>query len=533
MTAKPSSNELALGVVRTARGTNVEMFAPESTEPRVVGVQALALGGIPVTGGSRVRFQGELGIWKERAFEEYAGGFGMSLPQGREARHQVFAVTLPSGEEVLAPALVFMRSFFWPCEQVLPATFTSLSIDSFAFVRFDGEVPVVNLMEGVKNFRSFDAAAGNDRYLTWLHSSRSARLCSRSPERSAMRGWLGLQFPLGEFDLVFSGPMVGKTLYATSAELVSVVVPADDAISGQAEVHFLHRAPRSPASRRVERMDVNLSEDESSLAKRVLLGSGYAVDAELLQLMLKRLKQGYWNRAEPGRALAAGKLLRELETRGAMDVVLDQLLAVRGGIFSKKAPARDVESLRAKGLPAGLPDTGSAPRKDVAKVFLDTEFVDEPKSLLLLSIAMVGEAEQFYGERDLVASPLPHKAGRFIQNEVLPQLDQGVGIKGSVFDVARGMAAWLNDLGADRIEVHYDFSADYTLLEGLLALVPGKLRVTVEAVHIGYLLEDASGEEAAQRCWQEVEASRGLRRHHALADAMALEARFGAVHGGS
>ena len=50
-------------------------------------------------------------------------------------------------------------------------------------------------------------------------------------------------------------------------------------------------------------------------------------------------------------------------------------------------------------------------------------------------------------------------------------------------------------------------------------------------VHVGYLLDDPLGEEAAVASWSATDKLRGLQRHHALADAWALKARFEAVHG--
>jgi len=48
---------------------------------------------------------------------------------------------------------------------------------------------------------------------------------------------------------------------------------------------------------------------------------------------------------------------------------------------------------------------------------------------------------------------------------------------------------------------------------------------------VGYLPDDVEGQAAALARWQEVAEARGLHRHHALANAFALEARFRAMHG--
>lgn len=164
-----------------------------------------------------------------------------------------------------------------------------------------------------------------------------------------------------------------------------------------------------------------------------------------------------------------------------------------------------------------------------AQVFLDTEFIETRAGPVLISIGMVAATTHFYGERP-ADSFSAARANRFVREEVLPQFGKCPGVYGNETEIAHGLVAWLNALSAERVEVHYDFSLDYQLLEQLIALVDQPLRPRLDAVHIGYLLADAGGTEAAEQSWAATAASMGLHRHHALADAMALRARFEAVH---
>lgn len=163
-------------------------------------------------------------------------------------------------------------------------------------------------------------------------------------------------------------------------------------------------------------------------------------------------------------------------------------------------------------------------------LFLDTEFArDADGGDLLLSIGICGSgAEEFYAEVDAPSADLDDE---FLIEHVLPQMGKWPGIRGGMQDIATALVGWLNGLEHERLEVCYDYHADFNFVEELLTNSSTPLSVALEPCHVAYLLEDEEGEAAAARCRREVEESRGLSKHHALADALALRERFRAVHG--
>lgn len=163
-------------------------------------------------------------------------------------------------------------------------------------------------------------------------------------------------------------------------------------------------------------------------------------------------------------------------------------------------------------------------------LFLDTEFARGPDGKdRLLSIGICGAgAEEFYAETDAAIARLDDE---FLIEHVLPQMGKWPGACGGMQDIATALVGWLNSLGQERLGVCYDFHADYAFIEELMASSTTPLSVALEPCHVAYLLGDDAGEAAAARCWREVAETRGLSKHHALADALALRARFRAVHG--
>lgn len=166
-------------------------------------------------------------------------------------------------------------------------------------------------------------------------------------------------------------------------------------------------------------------------------------------------------------------------------------------------------------------------------VFLDTEFCETKRGTCLLSIGIVGSSDEFYAELD---APTVAKAlrgigrCRFVRDVVLGQFGRVAGTQHSIEGIAHRAARWLRSCGDEMMEVAYDYSVDFSLLERLLAVSNAPLLAQLIPVHVGYLLEDATGEAAAIASWRMTAEARGLQRHHALADALALKARFGAVH---
>lgn len=167
-------------------------------------------------------------------------------------------------------------------------------------------------------------------------------------------------------------------------------------------------------------------------------------------------------------------------------------------------------------------------------LFLDTEFRSAAGDAELLSIGIVGDSCEFYAELDEqgVASVLRgHRRNRFLQETVLPQFGRVPGARHTRDAMAQLTVRWLASRDGEALEVAYDYSMDFSLLEQLLVNSEGPILPRLVPVHVGYLLDDPLGEEAAVTSWLATENLRGLRRHHALADAWALKARFEAVHG--
>jgi len=165
------------------------------------------------------------------------------------------------------------------------------------------------------------------------------------------------------------------------------------------------------------------------------------------------------------------------------------------------------------------------------RIFLDTEFVETTSGLRFISAGMVTEnGRELYAEAPLVEAKalLRRYPNDLVRREVIPQLGRIAGAPWT--ELSDRLAVWLNSLGVSEAEVVYDFSADYTLVEELIARLDSPLAVRLVPCHVGYLLDDADGQAAAAACWHAVGATRGIWRHHALADAFALSARFEVVH---
>lgn len=171
--------------------------------------------------------------------------------------------------------------------------------------------------------------------------------------------------------------------------------------------------------------------------------------------------------------------------------------------------------------------------EDPFVLFLDTEFCESTRGSMLLSIGMVSGDREFYAElAPEVLTRVPRRRlTDFLQMEVLSQFGCVPTAAFSTKAMASDAVLWLNGLGTAKVEVAYDYSVDFTLLEQLLELAPEPLTTSLVPTHVGYLLEDPDGLQAASNCWDALAATRGIRRHHALADALALRARFVAVHG--
>ncbi len=163
-------------------------------------------------------------------------------------------------------------------------------------------------------------------------------------------------------------------------------------------------------------------------------------------------------------------------------------------------------------------------------LFVDTEFVPSKDGQhLLLSIGLCGPRdEEFYAEHEV---QLPTHVDPFISGHVLPQLGRSGCLRGTRSEMGYRLLRWLRQFQGQPIELCYDFHADGQAVEELLALTQPEQGIPICYCHVAYLLDDPAGVAAAEACWDEVSRTRGMGRHHALADALALRARFNAVHG--
>jgi hypothetical protein len=164
-------------------------------------------------------------------------------------------------------------------------------------------------------------------------------------------------------------------------------------------------------------------------------------------------------------------------------------------------------------------------------VFLDTEFLETPSGPCFLSAAFLGQDDsELYGERtcEEVEALLQLHPNDFAFEQVLPQL----GLEPAVpwEGLAAQLVEWLDGLGAANVEMIYGYSGDYLLVEQLLAAAPRLPKARLHPTNVSYLLGDEDGLRAAESAWEMLESVRGIKRHHALADAYSLRLRFAIVH---
>ena len=172
-----------------------------------------------------------------------------------------------------------------------------------------------------------------------------------------------------------------------------------------------------------------------------------------------------------------------------------------------------------------------AAAKTALRAYLDTEFMEHDGEVSFISVGLVADTgKEFYAEMPTVEVEklLAKHPSDFVRREVLSQFGLVPGVPWS--EVPERFASWVDGLGAITIEVIYDYSADYLLVEQALARLTRLPSVQLVPVHVGYLLADEDGQKAASTCWDAVASFKGVHRHHALADSYALRARVEAVH---
>lgn len=155
----------------------------------------------------------------------------------------------------------------------------------------------------------------------------------------------------------------------------------------------------------------------------------------------------------------------------------------------------------------------------------------------LLSIGLVcDDACELYLELDLATEPGKTRAKNssdFVSGGVLDFWGLIPGATVSELEMGRRTSEWILGLAAEsgnKVEIRFDYGMDYELMEYVIrdSGLWQRVREVVSPVNIGALTGSITGELAAEECYREL-GKRGLRRHHALADALALRAAYMAV----
>lgn len=163
------------------------------------------------------------------------------------------------------------------------------------------------------------------------------------------------------------------------------------------------------------------------------------------------------------------------------------------------------------------------------RVFLDTELTSLQAPRLVSMGVAASDGRECYAE-------LPAElelTNDFVRQRVLPQLGIVPARVASSAELGRRIGDWLIALQWPTIPVVFDFPLDYDLLEQ--ALRDGgrwnRLQGLLVPTQVGYLIRQAEAHQAMVRSWACSLAADGITRHHALADARALQAGHDALHG--
>jgi len=174
-------------------------------------------------------------------------------------------------------------------------------------------------------------------------------------------------------------------------------------------------------------------------------------------------------------------------------------------------------------------------------VFLDCEFTDllHPE---LLSLGLVTlDGREHYCELDLateIGKARVKASSDFVRHGGVLDF-RGLVPDSTVteLEIGRRTGEWILGLAREsgtRIEIAFDYIVDYELLEyAIRDSIPDsglweRVREVVSPVNVNVLTGTIDGEIAAEECFRGL-GKRGLHRHHALADALALRAAYIAV----
>lgn len=298
--------EWALGFTEGCGPRKIELVAVGGKVSEI-GVDELAKVGTPTaTQEKRLAYEGDFSTWKVGRSTTYLDAFGIHMPEGKANLHSVFTMSAQNGVTVHVPALVLMRAFFKPVQQLLPAMFTPANIDQVSFVDYTCTPPRVLIDDAVcaRRIAATAYSGSQDKSIQWLQTSKSARRAAQSVHRHAMSGHLKIDLPEGNIRIIMHGLLANGRLYATKATLVSVRVSGHDSITGNDELFFIHAmadASRIPLASvnelRVhlrEDLQVHVTDDEWQAIQPMLTGDSRAPtrqhsSRELLDVILSKL----------------------------------------------------------------------------------------------------------------------------------------------------------------------------------------------------------------------------------------------------
>ena len=156
-------------------------------------------------------------------------------------------------------------------------------------------------------------------------------------------------------------------------------------------------------------------------------------------------------------------------------------------------------------------------------LFLDAEFIPGPQ-MKLLSVGLVGSAQlQYYAE---LPDHLNSSCTPFIEEMVAPQmglLDNSAFL--STQQLADDLFRWLARIKAPHTCVVVDSPLDAQAYELLAQAARGAgARTRPPVLCVGALFDEPEFDDVKEAAWNQAFAHKGIHRHHALADALALQA---------
>jgi hypothetical protein len=150
------------------------------------------------------------------------------------------------------------------------------------------------------------------------------------------------------------------------------------------------------------------------------------------------------------------------------------------------------------------------------------------------------DGREFYAELDLKSptGKARHAASSdFVKYGIFEFWGQVPGASCTALEMGRRAAEWLLKIASNSkppLTIAFDYSTDYELLEYVIrdAGLWDRVREVVVPLNVNEVTGTITGELAAEYCYEQLckPGGRGLHRHHALADAMALRAAYVALN---